>query len=433
MIDTREPSAPSLEIAHVLFMDIVAYSTLHTDQQHQVLHDLQEAVRSTPTFTRAQADDQLIRLPTGDGMALVFFRDPEAPVRCALELTKLLREHPDLQVRMGIHTGPVYRVTDINANRNVAGGGINVAQRVMDCGDAGHILVSGAEAEVLGQVSLWSSMLYDLGEVEVKHEVRIHLYNLYSDEAGNSVLPKKISEQRAMTKHKRLVPLLLLLLLPIVLGIAYGLHLLIQRKQEEANTSISKLIAKNVIKLPARPENNTEPKEAPPSRPSKTKSPSPSVSTPLLEQAKSVQSEVCSYYRAWDAEFNSKQQKSFERTKRFQSQDTTAPDPDQEKEKLLKRRRDDEIQKQVHDGFLAEKRWLDDDHHKYYMEHLALKVNQTREQLMAQVPGVSSVGMGYEPRNDLELSAICSDFTELVEQYEAKLATGKYHARRLEN
>jgi tetratricopeptide (TPR) repeat protein/class 3 adenylate cyclase len=195
-------------------MDIVAYSTLHTDRQHQVLHDLQKAVRSTSTFTRAQADDQLIRLPIGDGMALVFFRDPEAPVRCALELTETLRGHAEINLRMGIHTGPVYRVADINANRNVAGGGINIAQRVMDCGDAGHILVSSAEAEVLGQVSAWCSMLHDLGEVEVKHGVRIHLYNLYNDKAGNSVLPTKISEQRAAlspdastTKDKRLVAL----------------------------------------------------------------------------------------------------------------------------------------------------------------------------------------------------------------------------------
>jgi class 3 adenylate cyclase/tetratricopeptide (TPR) repeat protein len=201
-------------MAHVLFMDIVAYSALHMDRQQQLLHDLQEAVRNTSAFNRAQAEDQLIRLPTGDGMALVFFRDPEAPVRCALELTKILRDHAEIKLRMGIHTGPVYRVADINANRNVAGGGINIAQRVMDCGDAGHILVSSAEAEVLGQVSAWCSMLHDLGEVEVKHGVRIHLYSLHTTEAGNSELPKKISTQRATpspaataTKSKRLATL----------------------------------------------------------------------------------------------------------------------------------------------------------------------------------------------------------------------------------
>jgi tetratricopeptide (TPR) repeat protein/class 3 adenylate cyclase len=197
-MDAHNPSStPGLEMAHVLFMDIVAYSTLPMDHQRRVLHELQEAVRSTPEFVRAQSEDHLLRLPTGDGMALVFFVDPEAPVRCALELSRSLREHPDIKLRMGIHSGPVYRVADINANRNVAGGGINIAQRVMDCGDAGHILVSSAEAEVLGQLSVWPHTLHDLGEVEVKHRVRVHLYNLYTEEAGNPELPKKTSAQRA--------------------------------------------------------------------------------------------------------------------------------------------------------------------------------------------------------------------------------------------
>src|ERR1700737_2100938 len=188
------PSSRTLEMAHVLFMDIVAYSRMPMDQQEESLRHLQDKVRSTSEFTRAQASNQLIRLPTGDGMALVFFDDPEAPVRCAFELGRALRQEASFQLRMGIHTGPVYRVADLNANRNIAGGGINIAQRVMDCGDAGHILVSSAEAEVLGQVSAWCPMLHDLGEVEVKHGVRIHLCNLYNDKAGNSVLPKKISE-----------------------------------------------------------------------------------------------------------------------------------------------------------------------------------------------------------------------------------------------
>ena len=197
-------------------MDIVAYSALHMDQQQQLLQNLQEAVRSTPAFARAQANDQLIRLPTGDGMALAFFGDPEAPVRCALELGKILRSKPDIKLRMGIHTGPVYRVADINANRNVAGGGINLAQRVMDCGDAGHILLSATEAEVLSQVSAWCPMLHDLGEVEVKHGVHIHLYNLDTDGVGNRELPKKISAQRAAPSpaasgaKKRKLPLVMI-------------------------------------------------------------------------------------------------------------------------------------------------------------------------------------------------------------------------------
>jgi class 3 adenylate cyclase/TolB-like protein len=189
-------SSRKLEIAHVLFTDIVGYSKLPMDEQEKLLMQLQDAVRQTPEFVRSEASEELIRLPTGDGMALVFFGDAEAPVRCAVELWRLLSEQPALQLRMGIHTGPVYRVADINANRNVAGGGINIAQRVMDCGDAGHILVSSAEAEILGQLRAWSSMLHDIGEVEVKHGVRIHIYNLYADEVGISALPKKVAASK---------------------------------------------------------------------------------------------------------------------------------------------------------------------------------------------------------------------------------------------
>jgi len=187
------PTSRTLEMAHVLFMDIVAYSRMPMDQQEESLRHLQDKVRGTSEFTRAQASNQLIRLPTGDGMALVFFDDPEAPVRCAFELGRAQRQEASFQLRMGIHTGPVYRVADINANRNVAGGGINIAQRVMDCGDAGHILGSATVAEVLSQVSTWNTTLHDLGEVEVKHGLRIHVYNLYTDEVGNKETPKKVS------------------------------------------------------------------------------------------------------------------------------------------------------------------------------------------------------------------------------------------------
>ena len=200
-----------LEMAHILFTDIVAYSRLPMDQQHQALRHLQEGIRATQEFARAQASDQLIRLPTGDGTALVFLSDVEAPVRCALELHRILRQWPEMQLRMGIHTGPVYRVEDINAARNVAGGGINIAQRVMDCGDAGHILISKTVADVLEQVSTWKTALHDLGEVEVKHGVRVHLYNLYTEEAGNRELPQKFrtaqttaATARSRSKRKKL-------------------------------------------------------------------------------------------------------------------------------------------------------------------------------------------------------------------------------------
>jgi len=186
-----EGALPTLEIAHILFMDIVGYSKLPMDHQRQYLSQLQEMVSRSDEFIRARRKDQLISLPTGDGMALVFFDDAEAPLRCAVQLTDVLRGTPEIQLRMGIHTGPVYRVADINANRNVAGGGINMAQRVMDCADAGHILVSDTVANVLSQVSAWSHCLHDLGETEVKHQVRIRVYNVCDVNVGNPRTPAK--------------------------------------------------------------------------------------------------------------------------------------------------------------------------------------------------------------------------------------------------
>ena len=181
-----------LEIAHVLFTDIVGYSKLPLDHQKEVLGTLQAVVSSTPEFLRAQASQQMIRLPTGDGMAIVFFEDAEAAARCAIEVSRALKSHPEILLRMGLHSGPVYRVADINANQNVAGGGINIAQRVMDCGDAGHILASQSVADVLGHLSRWKECLHDLGETDVKHGVRLHLYNVYTEEVGNAHLPEKL-------------------------------------------------------------------------------------------------------------------------------------------------------------------------------------------------------------------------------------------------
>ena len=192
---------PSLEMAHVLFMDIVGYSLLPMDQQAQTLHQLQEIVRGTSEFQRAEASDELIRLPTGDGMALSFFRDPVSPVHCALEVQRALGKDPEIKLRMGIHSGPVYRVADINANRNVSGGGINMAQRVMDCGDAGHILLSRVVAETLVQIGNWASAIHDLGEQEVKHGVRIHIFNLASEEFGNRELPRKLQAAAVGKAH----------------------------------------------------------------------------------------------------------------------------------------------------------------------------------------------------------------------------------------
>ena len=216
-------STVALEMAHVLFTDIVAYSKLPMEQQQKLLGELQEAVRGTAAFARAQRKDRLICLPTGDGMALVFFGDPESPVRCAVELSRELHQHPEIKLRMGIHTGPVYRVADINANRNVSGGGINMAQRVMDCGDAGHILVSKTVADVLGHLDTWSNTLQDLGEAEVKHGVRVHIYNLLAEGVGNPELPQKLQAARTMAEAERSRSKRRKLLLPTVVVVVFAL------------------------------------------------------------------------------------------------------------------------------------------------------------------------------------------------------------------
>ncbi len=192
-IDHTERQTTKLEMAHVLFMDIVGYSKLPMDHQETVLRTLQAVVSSAPEFLRAHASQEMIRIPTGDGMALVFFEDAEAASRCAFEVNRTLKSHREIPLRMGLHHGPVFRIADINANQNVAGGGINIAQRVMDCGDAGHILASQSVADVLGQLSGWKDCLHDLGEAEVKHGVRVHLYNLYTGEVGNAELPQKLT------------------------------------------------------------------------------------------------------------------------------------------------------------------------------------------------------------------------------------------------
>ena len=180
-----------LEIGHVLFIDIVGYSKLLIDEQRDYLHTLNEVIKRTDSFRAADAAGKLTRLPTGDGMALVFATTPDAPVSCAIEISNALRSHPELRVRMGIHSGPVSGTTDVNDRSNVAGAGINLAQRVMDCGDAGHILLSKHVADDLEQYRQWRSHLHDLGECEVKHDVRVHVVNLYTDELGNQEVPEK--------------------------------------------------------------------------------------------------------------------------------------------------------------------------------------------------------------------------------------------------
>jgi TolB-like protein/Tfp pilus assembly protein PilF len=187
-----------LEIGHVLFIDVVGYSKLLIEEQKERLRQLTDIVLAT-TQVRESTNEQLVRLPTGDGMALVFRDSSEEPVQCALEIAQALKAHPELPVRMGIHSGPVSEVTDVSGRTNVAGAGINMAQRVMDCGDGGHILLSKRVAGDLEQYGHWKEQLHDLGECEVKHGVRLGVVNLYGDGVGNSQLPKKF---RALKQHR---------------------------------------------------------------------------------------------------------------------------------------------------------------------------------------------------------------------------------------
>src|SRR6266513_4735122 len=180
-----------LEIAHVLFMDVVGFSELLINDESEILAQLNQLVRDTAHFREAEAAGKLIRLATGDGMALVFSNSAEAPVECALEISKALQSYPQIQLRMGVHSGPVNAVTDVNDRSNVTGAGINMAQRVMDCGDAGHILLSRHVAEDLEQYRQWQPCLHDLGKFEVKHGARVHVFNLYTDGVGNPATPEK--------------------------------------------------------------------------------------------------------------------------------------------------------------------------------------------------------------------------------------------------
>src|SRR5437016_7139387 len=192
-----------VEIAHVLFTDIVGYSKLPINQQRALVERLNEIVRGTDEYQAAEAAGRLITIPTGDGITLVFYDNPETPAECALEISRGLKKHPELQLRMGIHSGPVTGVIDATGKANVAGSGINIAQRVMDCGNARHILLSKHVAEDLEEYPHWQPHLHELGECEVKHGVRISVVNLYTGELGNAALPEKLKAARAAAAARR--------------------------------------------------------------------------------------------------------------------------------------------------------------------------------------------------------------------------------------
>jgi len=232
------------EIGHVLFIDIVGYSKLLITEQSAQLQTLKEIVRGTEQVQSAKAEGKLLRLPTGDGGALVFRTSPEAPVLCAIEISRELKRHPELRVRMGIHSGPVNEISDLNEQANIAGAGINIAQRVMDCGDAGHVLVSKHVADDLEQYEHWRRLLHELGPCEVKHGVRIDIANLYSDEVGNPGLPKKL---QAVKKHRARMRWAEAAIAVVVLAAIVAAFVFLLRRPTRSATAI---VEKSIAVLP---------------------------------------------------------------------------------------------------------------------------------------------------------------------------------------
>src|SRR5216117_4109534 len=230
-----------LEIAHVLFIDIVGYSKLSINDQHAAVEELNQIVRTSEQFQRAEAAGRLLKIATGDGMALVFYTSPEAPAQCAVEITRALKEHSRLRLRMGIHSGPVSGVVDVNERTNLAGAGINVAQRVMDCGDAGHILLSKHVAEDLEEYEKWRPLLHDLGSCEVKHGMRVSVVNLYNDQFGNAKLPRRFEtvQKRRTRMRWAAIAIALLVLAAIIAAFVF----LMRRPTHSAVAIVEKSIA----------------------------------------------------------------------------------------------------------------------------------------------------------------------------------------------
>src|SRR3989441_7909928 len=225
-VSTEVKKEIELEIAHVLFLDIVGYSKLSVNEQHAAVDELNQIVRASDQFRKAEAANRILKIPTGDGMALVFYKSPEEPAQCAFEISRALKDNARLQVRMGIHSGPVSGVVDVNERTNVAGAGINMARRVMDCGDAGHILLSRHVAEDLAEYERWRPFLHDIGTFDLKHGVPVSVSNLYSDEVGNAKLPTKLQAVRKRRAHVRWAEIgaALLVLGAIIAAFVFLLH-----------------------------------------------------------------------------------------------------------------------------------------------------------------------------------------------------------------
>ncbi|MBA2241643.1 MAG: tetratricopeptide repeat protein [Chthoniobacterales bacterium] len=268
-MSTERERELQLEIGHVLFIDIVGYSKLLINEQSEALHKLNDLVRATERVRAADAAGKLIRLPSGDGMALVFRDSPESPAHCALEISQALKAHPEIRVRMGIHSGPINEIADVNERANIAGGGINTAQRVMDCGDAGHILLSKRVADDLAQYREWQPRLHDLGDCEVKHGVTVSLSNLHTGELGNPAVPTKLrqhreanaatkaADARSMRSRRKNVITGVALVLAFLLPIIYWVFNPLKPKRRAAGPSPSATLArvpeKRIAVLPFKP------------------------------------------------------------------------------------------------------------------------------------------------------------------------------------
>jgi TolB-like protein/class 3 adenylate cyclase/Flp pilus assembly protein TadD len=240
----------ALEIAHVLFIDIVGYSKLSINDQNAAVEELNQVVRGSEQFQKAEAAGRLLKIATGDGMALVFYTSPEAPAECAVEISHARKDHPRLQLRMGIHSGPVSGVIDVNNRPNLAGAGLNMAQRVMGCGDAGHILLSKHVAEDLEEYDRWRPLLHELGTCEVKHGMRVSMVSLYADQVGNPQLPKKFQALKKRSARMRwaVATTVVLALAAIVAGVAIFSHYRVRPTLAAPEKSIAVLPLENLSK-----------------------------------------------------------------------------------------------------------------------------------------------------------------------------------------
>jgi TolB-like protein/Tfp pilus assembly protein PilF len=249
----------ALEIAHVLFIDIVAYSKMASDDQRAAIEKLNQIVQSTDEFRKEESENRLLKLATGDGMALIFYHSPEDPVECALEISRAIKEqHSNLRLRMGVHSGPVSGVVDVNGRANVAGAGINTAQRVMDCGDAGHILLSKRVAEDLEQFKHWRPHLYHIGACEVKHGDKIEIVNLFTAELGNSERPKRMAMPAQKTDFEPVrkeraparKPVLIIAACLAVAALAVATFLFLQRQKAKTSMSTLGIPEKSIAVMP---------------------------------------------------------------------------------------------------------------------------------------------------------------------------------------